>query len=83
MSHGLVSHIHFSLCFPLPSHCPVSEDCPAGYTAPVAKPKKTTSLDAMCLYTMRGSFPGTKLAELQAALKDHEMVKEKCLVKHS
>lgn len=42
-----------------------------------AKVKSTSTIDAACFYTMRGSFPSAKQTELEAAVNSHEAVAEK------
>ena len=60
----------------------VAEDCPAGHSVTVERIKKTSNLCSTCYYIARGSFPGTKLTELKATMKKHELVQSKSLGEH-
>jgi len=60
----------------------VAKDCPAGHSVTVERIKKTSNLCCTCYYIARGSFPGTKLPELKATMKKHELVQSKSLGEH-
>ena len=62
------------------SHGTSTEDCPEGHTLDVGPSKKGSSICAQCFYTMRGSFPSAKLADMKDAMENHASVSEKCLV---
>lgn len=46
----------------------------------VGASKKGSSICAQCFYTLRGSFPSAKLADMKDAMENHASVSEKCLV---